>query len=125
MDKKILDRQSILESTLRFKNVEVPGLDGVIRIKEADAVTAAKVAKLSKNKNLGMEMRHAFWFVYCVVDENGDTMFDEEDVAWLVTKSWGLIQTVVHEILAFSGLLSPDAGAVSEGEQEDGESKNE
>jgi hypothetical protein len=102
MSKKYLDRNAILGTPLRTKEINVPAWGGKLLIREPSALAAALVANMPPETPA--EERSAWWFVLCVVDENGKQIFGGDDIPALVEQSWSVLSDIVSEILDFSGL---------------------
>ena len=101
---KYLDRKAILGTSLRTKELEIEEWGGTVLIQEPSAATARFLANLPENHH-----RHTYWAVRCMVDENGERLFQDSDVTLLMEKASTIVTFVVDEIIDSFGLLEKKA----------------
>lgn len=120
-DQAILGRDDILQADdIVTEAVDVPEWGGAVLVKgmtgtERDAFDAAIMSETGKSKKVNLENLRAKLCAATVVDEAGNPLFTQEDVAALAKKSAMAIQKVYDVAARICGLGADDVEELVEG----------
>lgn len=118
----LLGRNAILEAKdLQTEDVPVPEWGGEVRIRmltgeERDQFEASMV-ELRKDgtTKANRENVRARLLILCIVNENGETMFNKADIKLLGRKSAKALERVVNACNELNGISEKDIEELSEG----------
>lgn len=109
-----LTREQILECVdLQYEDVAVPEWGGTVRVRgltgaERDAFESSFVQQQGTKTTFDMQNMRAKLVAMAVVDENGERLFSDRDVAALGRKSGAALQRVFEVAQRLSGLTDED-----------------
>lgn len=109
-----LSKASILTAQDRtFEDVHVPEWGGTVRVqalngKERDALEASMIVGKGKNASVNLQNLRAKLVARAIVDENGNRIFDDADVAALSEKSAAALNRVYEAAQRLSGITNDD-----------------
>ena len=112
--KKFLNRAEILAiSDMRTEDVFVPEWDAWVKVRtlnasERDRFEAGTVQRNGNSVTTNMENIRARLCLLCLVDENGERMFQEEDTFPLGGKSAAALDRVFQVAQRLNGLRAED-----------------
>lgn len=111
MSKKILGREDILAARdLEVVEVEVPEWGGTVLVR---GLTGAERDALEEEAaRIGLKNLRARWVVRCIVDENGERVFRDEDAELLGQKSAAALTRVFEAVVRLSALSEEDVEAL-------------
>lgn len=116
----LLGRDAILGAVdLGHVDVEVPEWGGVVRVRmmtgsERDSFESATVVRRGKRLEANLENIRARLVTMCAVDEAGNRLFSEADVAALAAKSSAALNRVFAAAQQLNGLTEEAATAAVE-----------
>jgi len=120
---RVLTKEDILATEVETKVVEVPEWGGSVRIKVMSGVERDQFDKwlASKPEDSAMEGMKVRICALCLVDENGERMFEDADIEVLAKKSGAALSRIFMIAQEMNYLL---AGSIEEvaGESEPGQS---
>ena len=90
--------------------VRVRGLTGKERDRYEESITIGK----GKDKDINARNARAKLVVMCVVDEQGNRVFSDADVAWLGEKSAVALERIFDVARKLSGLSDTDVKELTE-----------
>lgn len=105
-----LDKDKILGTqALKYKDVEVPELGGVVRLQE---LTAASVHLINKMREDGADWLRlsAAYLALSAVKDNGKHVFVIDDVDDIMQMSYRVLNDLTTEVLEISGLKDTEPG---------------
>lgn len=111
----LLSRDEILEAAdITTEDVDVPEWGGTVRVMalsgwERDKFEAALVSGRGRNRSVKLDNVRAKMVATSIVDEHGERMFSDADVAALGRKSAAALQRVFEVAQRLSGLSDEDA----------------
>ncbi len=111
---KLLSRDAILQAQdLPFEDVEVPEWGGAVRVRgltgaERDAFEQSIVETRGKNTRMNLKNIRAKLVALCVVDEQGNRVFSDDDAEALGRKSAAALDRVFEAAQRLSGLRKED-----------------
>ena len=112
----LLSRQQILErEDITTVDVDVPEWGGTVRVKAMTGAQRDRLEKLSTTKE-GRPNKDGFFariVAWCVVDEDGERVFDEKDVAELGKKSSAALMRVAAVAQKLSAIDPADVEALT------------
>jgi hypothetical protein len=118
--KKYLDRAAILaQDDLRYEDVLVPEWGGAwVRVRsmsasERDRFEAGTVQRNGKEITTNLANIRARLCIMCLVDENGERMFEEEDTFPLGGKSAAALDRVFQVAQRLNGLREEDVNELA------------
>ena len=118
---KYLTAESILQSDdFTFAEVECPEWGGTVRIR---SLSGAQRATLKKAIDNGTETADEMICVMCIVDEDGNRIFNSNQIELLRKKNTNAITRVALKCLEISGMRAPKQ-AVEEAEKNSGETES-
>ncbi len=109
-EKRFLTREAILQAQdLPHEDVYVPEWGGWVRVRgltaeERDKFEASILEGQGRNARVRMENIRAKLVALAVVDEEGNRLFTDDDVALLAKKSAAAVQRVFDVAMRLSGL---------------------
>lgn len=109
-----LTRDAILDAQdVQFEEVPVPEWGGVVRVKgltgkERDALESSMIQGKGKKASVNLANLRAKLTAQACVDEAGNRIFSDEDVAALGNKSAAALQRVFEAAQRLSGLSDDD-----------------
>lgn len=109
-----LSRDAILAiNDVQFADVEVPEWGGMVRVKsltgkERDALEASMIEGKGKNANVNLNNLRAKLVARSLVNENGERVFSDTDIAALGTKSAAALTRVYEVAQRLSGITQED-----------------
>ena len=109
----LLTRSDILGCEIRTGRIHVPQWGGWVRYRELTADEQGKMGAAiigpDNKPDLDKAMNVAHLLVcWCVIDENGDRVFNDDDAPQLAQARGAAIATVGKAIMAISGLAAGD-----------------
>ena len=118
---KYLTAESILQSDdFVFAEVECPEWGGTVRIR---SMSGAQRATLKKAVNNGTETADEMICVMCIVDDDGNRIFNSNQIELLRKKNTNAITRVAKRALQISGLIDVKQ-AVEEAEKNSEETES-
>lgn len=111
---KLLGREDILNAPdIETVTVKVPEWGGAVLVRgltgeERDIYEQSLIRVRGKKRDVDMRNARARLVAMCVVDENGDRIFSDEDVAALGKKSSAALDRVFDVAQRLSGLREED-----------------
>lgn len=115
MTKKFLDRAAILaQDDLKYEDVQIPEWGGAwVRVRslqanERDRFEASTVQRNGKQITTNLENIRARLCLLCLVDENGERLFQEEDTFPLGGKSAAALDRIFAVAQRLNGLRDQD-----------------
>lgn len=128
--KKFLDKAAILaQDDLKYEDVQIPEWGGAwVRVRslnasERDHFEASTVVRNGKKVSTNLENIRARLCLLCLVDEDGNRLFDEGDTFPLGGKSAAALDRIFTVAQKLNGLRDEDveelAGNSSAGQSED------
>ena len=111
---KYLTKDLILQSKdLQQKEVAVPEWGGTVLVRgmtgtERDAFEGSVVSMNGKDVSVNYENMRTKLLVRCIVDENGDRIFDDADISVLAAKSAIALNRVYEVAQKLSGIGKED-----------------
>lgn len=112
--KKYLSHDEILNAQdEQFEDVSVPEWGGELRVKglsgtERDALEASMIQGKGKKRDINLANLRAKLVAHSVVDENGERVFEDADIAALGKKSAAALQRAFEVAQRLSGLSQED-----------------
>lgn len=112
--KRYLTRAEILAiDDLKFEEVDVPEWNTTVRIRtmnasERDAFEASTVQRNGKKVTTNLQHIRARLCLLCIVDENGERIFSEEDTFPLGGKSAAALDRIFTRCQILNGLRDED-----------------
>lgn len=109
-----LSRDVILAvADVQFEDVDVPEWGGTVRVKsltgkERDALESSMIVGKGKNKDVSLSNLRAKLVARSVVDEQGRTIFTDEDIPALGAKSAAALNRVYEVAQRLSGVTQED-----------------
>jgi len=100
-------------SDLETQEVDVPEWGGAVRLKsltgtERDRFEASVVQGQGRNTTVNMQNLRAKLVALSAIDEQGNSLFTEEDVKWLGGKSAKALNRLFNAAQSLSGLSESD-----------------
>lgn len=118
---KYLTADSILQAEdFAYADVDCPEWGGTVRIR---SLSGAQRVTLKKAIDNGQSDIDEMLCVMCVVDEDGNRIFNQKQLAELSKKNTKAISRVAIRVLEISGMRDPDK-AVKDAEKNSGETEN-
>lgn len=118
----LLGRNQILDAKdLQTEDVPVPEWGGEVRIRmltgeERDAYEASMVElKKDGSAKANRENVRARLLVLCIVNEQGEQMFNRADIKLLGRKSAKALERVINKVNEMNGISEQDIEALAEG----------
>lgn len=110
---KLLTRDQILTAQLKTRTLEVPELDGSVRIQEMNSaqLMGLKFGLQGRNGQLDTEKLkklHAQTVINHVIDDNRQQIFSDEDMPALLQLSGGALKRIADAVGDLSGLADDD-----------------
>jgi len=119
---KYLTANAILQAEdFMYDEVECPEWDGVVRIR---SLSGAQRITLKKAVDAGNDNVDEMLCVMAIVDEDGNRIFEQKQIAELSRKNTQAISRVAIRVLEISGLRNP-AKAVQDAEKNSGMTKSD
>lgn len=119
---KYLTANAILQAEdFVYDEVECPEWDGVVRIR---SLSGAQRITLKKAVDAGNDNVDEMLCVMAIVDEDGNRIFEQKQIAELSKKNTQAISRVAIRVLEISGLRNP-AKAVADAEKNSGTTKSD
>lgn len=121
----ILNRQQILEAPdLRTETVPVPEWGGEVIViglsgTERDEFERSVVEQKGKKTSLNLTNIRAKLCAKCIVDENHERIFSDQDIAALGSKSGSALQRVFEVAQRLSGLRDEDIDELEKNSESD------
>ena len=124
-----LSKEAILAvNDVQFEDVSVPEWGGAVRVKsltgsERDGLEASMIEGKGKNANVNLANLRAKLVARSIVDESGDRIFEDADIAALGRKSASALNRVYEVAQRLSGITQEDVDELtknSEAAQSDG-----
>ncbi len=113
--KKYLNKQEILsQDDLKYEDIQIPEWGGAwvrvrtINASERDRFEAGMVSRRGKNATANLENMRARLCLLCLVDENGERLFQEEDTFPLGGKSAAALDRIFTVAQRLNGLRDAD-----------------
>lgn len=113
--KKYLNKAEILaQDDLKYEDIQIPEWGGAwVRVRtlnasERDRFEASMVERRGKSMHTNMENVRARLCLLCLVDENGDRLFQEEDTFPLGGKSAAALDRIFTVAQRLNGLRDQD-----------------
>lgn len=118
--KKYLSKAEILgQNDLKYEDVQVPEWGGAwVRVRsmsasERDRFEAGTVQRNGRNVTTNLEHIRARLCIACVVDENGERIFQEEDTFPLGSKSAAALDRIFTVAQRLNGLREEDVNELA------------
>lgn len=104
-----LTKQQILSAPLILKEIEIAEWGGSVKIRPLTLAEQAKIADLGTKYDKSLVVAKAKGIMlpliqWAVVDDDGNALFDNQDIDALMNKSASALLRLQEEILAYSGL---------------------
>ena len=115
---KYLTAESILQSDdFTFADVDVPEWGGTVRIR---SMSGAQRATLRKALEAGTETGDEMVCVMCIVDEDGNRIFNSSQIEALRKKNTNAITRIAMRALEISGMRNPQKAVEDAEKNSDG-----
>ena len=103
-----------------FEDISIPEWGGTVRIR---SLSGAQRATLKKAIDAGTETADEMICVMCMVDDDGNRIFNSSQIEALRKKNTKAITRIAKRALVISGMIDP-AKAVEEAKKNSGETEN-
>ncbi len=111
-----LTRDMILRAVdIRTERVDVPEWGGAVIVRGMTALERDTMLKAvdPKADHISDSELKAFLCAHCIMDEHGNSLFSDQDIATLQTKNPAILDRISNRVLSLSGVGSESVEAIA------------